>query len=530
MRTPRKLTALVLMGALTASSVAAVPASAKTFSDVPSTHWAYTVIDEISNETIMVGVGDGLFSPETKLTRAEYTAILFNLAPDKANGHTYQAHLKDVEADAWYAEAAEWGVTHGIIFESDGNFEPNKVITRESMADMTYKYLSKYYPHSYEYDPSDAGYADQDQIDQGCKSSVNVLTHNGLLAGRGNNQFVPEGSLTRAEAAAMASRLIDVAEKAAAENPGEEQPPTEDPNEPEQPPVEEPENPGEDNPGEDNPSVDPDEPEQPPVDEPDDPADEEPAEDPSTWDLDGAPDWFLAGKPDDYSNEKWDELVAYWRDKEDLAHSTEGYPVELPKDVKTEKQAKELLKMYVDRLYNSMVSYREISAAFEEGSYETSSGEKTMISLVNKERANNNIEPLITSPALNEAAEKRAKEIISIASKMTWEEIQNTDISFHTRPGGLASKTILGELDAIREYATPEQNGTSKNHHISYSENLTLHYGNSPDSAQVANNRFMNSSGHRANLLNKNSTYVGVGFYQEGKYSVWVQSFARIYG
>lgn len=76
MRTPKKLTALILTGALTASSIAAVPASAKTFTDVPSTHWAYTVIDEVSNKTIMIGTDSGIFSPNKVLTRAEYAACL----------------------------------------------------------------------------------------------------------------------------------------------------------------------------------------------------------------------------------------------------------------------------------------------------------------------------------------------------------------------------------------------------------------------------------------------------------------------
>lgn len=528
MRTPRKLTALVLMGALTASSVAAVPASAKTFSDVPSTHWAYTVIDEISNETIMVGVGDGLFSPETKLTRAEYTAILFNLAPDKANGHTYEAHLKDVEADAWYAEAAEWGVTHGIIFESDGNFEPNKVITRESMADMTYKYLSKYYPHSYEYDPSDAGYADQDQIDQSCKSSVNVLTHNGLLAGRGNNQFVPEGSLTRAEAAAMGSRLMDVAEKAAAENPGEEQPPTEDPDE-EQPPVEEPDNPGEDNPGEDNPSVDPDEPEQPPVDEPDDPADEEPAEDPNdpaNWNLDGAPKWFLVGQPKGYiTDDQWKALITYYEGKE----RPDFYPTEIPEGLVGEENAKAYMSNYMKKLYDHMMQEQAQIVLDEDGTASLSAEEKKMVDLVNKARKDVGAGELKVSAALCEAASVRAEEIGQKASRLSYNEFYSKESSFfHSRLDGSASYTILGET-SLKPFTDENNNGTADKDYVSFAENLTKKYGGGSISASDAFNSLFNSSSHYNAMVKPTYTHIGVAADFSTKTPVWVQIFSNVY-
>lgn len=41
-------------------------------------------------------------------------------------------------------------------------------------------------------------------------------------------------------------------------------------------------------------------------------------------------------------------------------------------------------------------------------------------------------------------------------------------------------------------------------------------------------NSWMNSSGHRANILNKNFTQIGVGFYAGGSYDTyWVQQFIR---
>lgn len=44
---------------------------------------------------------------------------------------------------------------------------------------------------SIEKDATSVEYADADQISQEYKKSVDILSNNGLLAGRGGNQFVP---------------------------------------------------------------------------------------------------------------------------------------------------------------------------------------------------------------------------------------------------------------------------------------------------------------------------------------------------
>ena len=100
MKTARKLTALVLMMALLTSTIAALLASAKTFSDVPSNHWDCKVIDEISNDGTMIGTGIKAFSLETNLTKAEYTTVLNRIEDTKSNGSAFDAQLKDVDIDA----------------------------------------------------------------------------------------------------------------------------------------------------------------------------------------------------------------------------------------------------------------------------------------------------------------------------------------------------------------------------------------------------------------------------------------------
>ena len=54
MKSIKKLASAMIILTLSATAVA-FPAEAKTFSDVPQSHWAYSVIDEASDDGIMKG-------------------------------------------------------------------------------------------------------------------------------------------------------------------------------------------------------------------------------------------------------------------------------------------------------------------------------------------------------------------------------------------------------------------------------------------------------------------------------------------
>lgn len=474
MKTPKKLTALVLMGALTVSSVAAAPASAKTFHDVPSNHWAYAVVNEVSDAGIMIGTGTGVFSPNSILTRAEYTAILYNFAPDKSNGIGYKYSLNDVKDDDWFADAAEWGVSNGIIKEIEGNFKPNDPVTREIMAEMTYRYILKYIPNYLDIDVSSAGYSDESSFSDRYAQAINVLTNNGLLSGRGNNKYEPQGTLTRAEAAAMASRILDVEDQAGVTDPEDPENPPIDPEEPE------------------NPSIDP---EDPPV------VPEEPEQ---GWSLDGAPEWFLIGQPDYLSDDEWNELITYWSDKDRPAE----YPSKLSSSITAEEQAWRELNYYMGRLQDIMKKEKANDAlANGDSSYFISSEEQIMINLVNEKRLENGLEPLVVSPALCRAADIRAEEIIKHYA--------------HERPNGERISTVLKEESVgLKDYVSDIDN------HIVLSENLYRNMTSNTFPSESAFNGFSNSPMHNKNMLGANHKYIGISYYQNGTQSSWVQLFA----
>ena len=112
---------------------------------------------------------------------------------------------------------------------------------------------------------------------------------------------------------------------------------------------------------------------------------------------------------------------------------------------------------------------------------------------MNVERTKAGLSPVSEgSSALVSAANKRAEEVAKVFS--------------HTRPDGSSCFTVLGEY------------GVS---YRSAGENIA---SGQTTPAEVVN-AWMNSEGHRANILGANFTSLGVGVYKNGSSYTWVQLF-----
>lgn len=134
----------------------------------------------------------------------------------------------------------------------------------------------------------------------------------------------------------------------------------------------------------------------------------------------------------------------------------------------------------------------ETSAPETDGSQDVSAAKK-VADLVNQERAKAGLAPLEVKVNLQAAAQVRAKEIEKSFS--------------HTRPNGSSFSTVLAENGV-------DYRGSGEN--IAWGQR-------SPEEVM---NGWMNSEGHRANILNKNFKYIGVGYHVNSNGTgYWTQLF-----
>ena len=115
-----------------------VPANATgaVFSDVASSYWAASWIENLSSEGITGGCGTNIYCPDSIVSRAQMAIFLLrtkynaSYVPPPATG-TFADVPTDYWAAAWIEQLAAEGVTSGC---GSGNYCPDQNVTRAQMA------------------------------------------------------------------------------------------------------------------------------------------------------------------------------------------------------------------------------------------------------------------------------------------------------------------------------------------------------------------------------------------------------------
>lgn len=186
----------------------ALAASNNAFTDVSSSAWYYSDIQHMAQEGLMEGVGGGSFAPDAPLTRAMFVTILGRIEYINADYYAKATSFGDVKAGSWYAPYVAWaaknGITNGI---SATEFAPDVNITREQMATLIARYVNKFGVSLGKTDHPAEKFRDTDAIADYATSAVELMRQTGIIIGDGEN-FLPRNNATRAQAAAVFSRLI----------------------------------------------------------------------------------------------------------------------------------------------------------------------------------------------------------------------------------------------------------------------------------------------------------------------------------
>ncbi len=197
-------------GGAPAAPVSAQPASAEpapgAFADVPVSHWAAEAIAYASARGIMNGTGGDIFAPEAAASRAMIAQILFNLTPGKTAGTQGFADA----AGTWYAEAAGWAASCGIVTGIDGSFRGNDTITREQLVTMLHRY-AKFMGRELSAEASDYDrFTDTATVSPWAREAMRWAVDSGLIQGIGNT-LSPSAGATRAQIAAIMMRFCEAA-------------------------------------------------------------------------------------------------------------------------------------------------------------------------------------------------------------------------------------------------------------------------------------------------------------------------------
>ena len=176
------------------------------FTDVTEGDWFYDAVRYAYENSLMDGVGDNLFAPNSETTRAQLMTILYRLEGEPAV--TGESGFTDVEADTWYTNAVAWAAANGIVNGvSETQFAPGNNITREQLATILYRYAqAKGYDVSASADLS--GYPDAGQVQDYAQPAMAWAVAEGIVEGVDGN-LNPTGDATRAQIATILMRFCE---------------------------------------------------------------------------------------------------------------------------------------------------------------------------------------------------------------------------------------------------------------------------------------------------------------------------------
>ena len=160
------------------------------FTDVKAGQWFYEAVKYVYGEGIMNGMDRYSFQPNGTLTRAMIWTML--------------ARLDGVDTEGganWYAKAQEWATATGV---SDGE-NPTGEVTREQLITMLWRYAG-----SPTYTADLSGYVDTADISSWAEQAMCWAVATGVIEGDENAALTPKADTTRAQAAAMLMRFIEL--------------------------------------------------------------------------------------------------------------------------------------------------------------------------------------------------------------------------------------------------------------------------------------------------------------------------------
>lgn len=147
-----------------------------------------------SQKSFIAGYPNGLFKPDTSVTRAEAAQMLLVL--ENATASNLKADFKDAK-DSWYNQALNYTRSKGMLLARDGNIRPDVPMTRGEFVRMLYPLLSY----------KSGGPRFNDIAGHEFEAAILRASANGIIKGYPDGSFKPDGKVTRAETVTMLNKL-----------------------------------------------------------------------------------------------------------------------------------------------------------------------------------------------------------------------------------------------------------------------------------------------------------------------------------
>ncbi|MGB9867672.1 MAG: S-layer homology domain-containing protein [Bacillota bacterium] len=182
------------------------------FSDVPAWHWAAEYVYGLAARGVVAGVRPWTFEPGRGVSRAEFAKMVCAaVGAREGSPGSVEELFSDVRESEWYTPYVVCAAERGLMLGWAGQFRPGEPLTRAEAATVAARVLAG------------AGvsgtrgaatgrerFADARDIPEWAREGVGMCLQVGIIEGYEDGAFRPLAQVSRAEAAAMVFRCMDL--------------------------------------------------------------------------------------------------------------------------------------------------------------------------------------------------------------------------------------------------------------------------------------------------------------------------------
>ncbi|AEY64992.1 Calx-beta domain-containing protein [Clostridium sp. BNL1100] len=178
-----------------------------TFKDVEK-HWSKNYVNDAGSRLIVSGTGNGNFTPDRAVTRAEFAVMIVKALGLK--GSQFADNFSDVGKDnpyySYICTAYQYGIITGY---TNGKFGPNDLITREQSMTMISKAMKIAGMDTAltNTDNLNKNFSDSGNISKWAKDGAAICVNSRLFVGN-KGKLNPKNNVTRAESATVIIKLL----------------------------------------------------------------------------------------------------------------------------------------------------------------------------------------------------------------------------------------------------------------------------------------------------------------------------------
>ena len=188
------------------------PSQTMPFQDVKSSDWCAKAVEYVYSHGIFNGTSTATFSPSGTMTRGMFVTVLGRMAGVNPDDYSGETTFSDVPQTMYYAPYVQWAARYGItVGTGDGKFSPDAFINRAQMAAFFVRYFEAFQVDYATGANVTTTPADLERTPAYAQDAVLKLWKQGLLNGDGT-RFAPEGNATRAQMAMLCMRADEAVE------------------------------------------------------------------------------------------------------------------------------------------------------------------------------------------------------------------------------------------------------------------------------------------------------------------------------